>query len=182
MKYSQPESCSASAPSVDESKRQTLITLTAVSAASFAGSFGLTYSEDAHAFRVASSHRSRQTWPPLRQSTPLQVEAVVSAYNDDLEIVISNAGNKNLTLTQVSPSIIKTKRGVFDLESVLSDGSVVLKPRQKLVVPIQVHADEADRSMSSESIRSLQSVVSTTVSLTTLEHPFTASSFTMTVA
>lgn len=56
------------------------------------------------------------------------LESRHNAISNDLEIVVTNTGVQPVTITGISPGIIETARGEFDLAGLLVDGPLTIAP------------------------------------------------------
>jgi len=64
----------------------------------------------------------------------LEISARLSTQTNELEIVVTNAGAKNTSITQTTPEKICHSHGDFHLQSALANGT--LKAGESIVVPL----------------------------------------------
>ena len=101
--------------------------------------------------------------PPIAD---IQVSTRVSAVTNDLEVVVTNVGNRSTTITQLTPSVTVTNRGQFDFSQLFKDGDIALIPGDSVSVPMRAHAvqisaldTDKQRQSLSEALRRSFSVV-----------------------
>jgi len=119
---------------IDKVKRNSLkrIGMSAV-AASVAGIAG-------HSFASVNTSATSGTVGIVVPQADIQVSTRVSVITNDLEVLITNAGNQSATIKQMTPSVTMTKRGQFDFSQLMKDGDIFLAPGQSVSVPMRQHA------------------------------------------
>ena len=70
----------------------------------------------------------------------IQVSSRISSTTNDLEVVLTNAGGAPTTITDMTPSEIKTVRGRFDFDALFINGDVNLAAGESVTVPMKHHA------------------------------------------
>ena len=90
----------------------------------------------------------------------IDIKVRVSVTSNDLELLVSNAGAEATNITQLTPSQLQTARGYFDMQGLLADGPLSLKPGEGVTVPLTRQADNNLSSVSNSLIKDLQERVS----------------------
>lgn len=122
---------------IDNAKRKTLkrIGLGTATAATAA----LTSDAMAQVFADTSGHSPTNA----EAETPIahiRLNTRVSAKTNDIEVLITNAGEHSARITQMTPSETITKRGRFDFQSLMADGDLTLASGESISVPMTPHA------------------------------------------
>jgi len=73
----------------------------------------------------------------------IDIKVRVSVTSNDLELLITNAGSETTNITQLTPAELNTGRGYFDMQAILADGPLSLKPGESIAVPM-VHRTEVN--------------------------------------
>lgn len=119
---------------IDKVKRKTIKSL----AVSVGVATGLASgSSSAFASRILQTESQEGVDQPLAD---IQVSSRVSSATNDLEVVITNAGENPTTVTQMTPAYTVTHRGQFDFTRLFDDGVLNLQPGQSVSVPLERHA------------------------------------------
>jgi len=130
-------------PMIDRAKRITLKRL---------GSAAVAVTAASTSPQLLASHADQNTkLVDGTATTPvadINVHTRVSATSNDVEVVITNAGDRLTRITQMTPSQTVTKRGRFDFASVLENGELALAPGQHVTIPMKPHAVVLDASSS----------------------------------
>jgi regulator of protease activity HflC (stomatin/prohibitin superfamily) len=66
----------------------------------------------------------------------IDIQIRVSVTSNDLELVVRNVGQEKTSITQVTPSTLQTGRGHFDIQSLLANGPLSLKPGESFSIPM----------------------------------------------
>ena len=91
----------------------------------------------------------------------IEVTTRVSATKNDLEIVVSNAGQQPVNITQMTPRTLRVPRGEFDFSSLLKNGPLRLEAGQAVTVPLKRMPVQVAASAQtlSDSLRKSMSVI-----------------------
>ncbi|MEE9334579.1 MAG: hypothetical protein V3U65_10860 [Granulosicoccaceae bacterium] len=90
----------------------------------------------------------------------IDIKVRVSATSNDLELLVSNTGTEASNITRLTPSHLQTARGYFDMQGLMADGPLSLKPGEGVTVPLTRQADNHLSSVSNSLIEDLQERVS----------------------
>ena len=146
---------------IDQSKRQTLKGLAAVTGAAIAGTLPMMAS--AASTSEVKVTRSFQVWPPVAVPSQIAVTTRISTEDNDLEVVLTNESNQSVTITQLIPSQVDTARGSFDFSQVLDNGPRQIEIGESIYVPIKHHSvalgEEAALSSLQETLQKDLSIV-----------------------
>lgn len=126
---------------IDRAKRVTLKRIGSVAMAATslsAAAHSLAYDADENALPAYDYAHS--------EIADLKLHTRVSALSNDIEVVITNVGQKRSLITQMTPSQTVTKRGHFDFSSLLENGDLCLAPGQSVTVPMTPNAVVLDAS------------------------------------
>jgi hypothetical protein len=155
---------------MDRNKRKTLKML----GATVAGS--LSVSAVAVAGTVQSFSGSGVVPEKLPELSQVEVGTRISSQHNDLEIVMTNTGDQAISITQITPSVVTTPRGSFDLAAVNRD-CPTLAAGQCVSIPMQRHAVVLDDSTQAQRGQSLEKVLRERMSIVTDSDAFAALSF-----
>ncbi len=123
---------------IDRSKRITLKKMALGAGAMGAGltgtgAFGAGMETSGAAFADLLEQRAAET-PELGN---IEVTTRVSAINNDLEIVLTNAGQERVNITHMTPHTLRVPRGEFDFSSLLNRGPLTLEAGQSVPLPLK---------------------------------------------
>jgi len=118
---------------IDKSKRTTLKAIAATTASVATGGVVFSSGFGQHGAR-SSDNRPAHDNPELGN---IEVSTRISATHNDLEVVLTNAGNEATTITQMTPSVARVARGELDFAALLKDGPLRLNAGQSVTVPLQ---------------------------------------------
>ena len=148
---------------IDRAKRKTLKRVGALSAAATAASL----SGVVHAAGLRSDTAS--PGEVLFDDTELgsfSLRTRVSAQTNDIEIVLTNTGDRAATITQMTPHTVTTRRGQFVLGDVLGDdGRLSIDAGQSVSVAMQRHPVVLDASDVSHRAASLSQTLRQSASI-----------------
>jgi len=134
---------------IDQKKRQILKGIAAASVASAAPTL---------ASAALTQNVGGDTLNNLAEDR-LEVTSRLSVIKNDLEVVLTNKSSRPVTISQVTPGVIDTPRGRFDISAALSNGSVRLDAGKNITVPIQHHQVVLDSSTATQRQESLQNML-----------------------
>lgn len=100
----------------------------------------------------------------------------ISSQHNDLEIVMTNTGDQAISITQITPSVVSTPRGSFDLAAVSRDFPT-LAAGQSISIPMQRHAVVLNDSTRAQRGQKLEKVLRERMSVITDSDAFAALSF-----
>jgi len=86
----------------------------------------------------------------------IDIKVRVSVTSNDLELLVSNIGTQPTNITQLTPSHLHTARGYFDMQGLMQDGPLALKPGEGVTVPLTKQASTNLLSTSNSLIKDLQ--------------------------
>ncbi len=146
---------------IDQSKRKTLKTL-AISAGAVAGG---SLTMNASAFGAGISNPARTISVEELELGSIEVFTRVSVENNDLEVVLTNAGKQPVKVTQVTPSVTKVARGEFDFSALVKDGPLHMNVGESVTIPLK--RKSLNYSSKTTSIPSLADSLNKTMSIVT---------------
>jgi len=117
---------------IDHSKRKTLKTIVVASGTVAAGSVSAVTS-----FNSIGSNTESYPSTAEQELGQVEVSTRLSVINNDIEVVITNAGDERISITQMTPRIARVARGEFDFSKLLSEGPLHLEAGASVTVPIQ---------------------------------------------
>jgi len=122
---------------VDKAKRNTLKNVAGI------GVGAVTAAVAPHAIaKLNATPNNAESLQALAQGSELadiQVSSRISSITNDLEVVLTNTGAAPTTVTDMTPSEIKTVRGRFDFNALFTNGDVNLAVGESVTVPMQHH-------------------------------------------
>jgi len=86
---------------------------------------------------IASDHQLLDEVRASNSSGSIEVTTRVSAINNDIEVVLSNTGERELNISHIEPKTVRVARGEFDFASLLQNGTIKLDAGQSVSVPLQ---------------------------------------------
>ncbi|MEE9322366.1 MAG: hypothetical protein V3U76_18140 [Granulosicoccus sp.] len=113
---------------------------------------------------------------PLPVLSQVEVASRISSQHNDLEIVLTNTGEQTISVTQITPSMVDTPRGSFDLAAV-SRGRPSLAAGQSIRIPMRRHAVVLNDSSRAQRGQSLEKILRERMSIITESDAFAALSF-----
>lgn len=158
---------------IDQSKRKTLKTL-AASAGAMAGG-ALTLNSNAFASAVPLSGRRVLSVEEIELGS-IEVYTRVSVTNNDLEVVLTNAGKEPVTITRMTPSVTRVARGEFDFSALVKDGPLTMGAGESVTIPLK--RKTLDLNATVASVHPLNDSLRKTMSIVTDDNAFASVSFT----
>ncbi len=67
----------------------------------------------------------------------IDISTRISAYRNDLEVVLTNSGQAPVTITDMTPRSAVVPRGEFNFAALLADGPLHLQPGAEAIVPLR---------------------------------------------
>jgi len=101
----------------------------------------------------------------------IEVESRLSAQTGELEIVLTNIGDNNAVITQITPASIQHAQGDFNLQSVIANGPLQLKAGESVPVVLAHNSDNKNKALH-HSAASLSHVLTNNVSVVTENQAF----------
>lgn len=89
----------------------------------------------------------------------IEISTRVSAANNDLEIVVTNAGQQSVNITHMTPHTVRVPRGEFKLSSLLKNGPVKLEAGESVSVPLKRMPIQMTASTLTDSLKNTVSVI-----------------------
>lgn len=120
---------------IDQSKRRTLKSL-AVGASAIAGG-SLTMNSAAFAAPVSMTDAARTVSLEDIELGSIDVYTRVSVANNDLEVVLTNAGKQPVNITQMTPAVTRVARGEFDFSALVKDGPLRMYVGESVTIPLK---------------------------------------------
>ena len=118
---------------IDRSKRNTLKKIALGTGVMGAGVLGAGVVTSGTAFADQLKQQSEENL----ELGNIEITTRVSAVNNDLEIVMTNAGQQRINITHITPHTVRVPRGEFDISSLLKRGPLTLEAGQSATVPLK---------------------------------------------
>lgn len=147
---------------IDHDKRKTLKTIVVATSTVATGSVSAAYSPAR--LKCATQRRKASPSIAVQELGQVEVSTRLSVKTNDIEVVITNAGHEQISITQMTPRIARVARGEFDFSELLSNGPLHLEAGASVTVPIQHKPVSAAVSASSLSdvLKNSMSVIADT--------------------
>lgn len=101
----------------------------------------------------------------------IEVESRLSAQTGELEIVLTNIGDNNAVITQITPARIQHAQGDFNLQSVIANGPLRLKAGESVPVVLAHNSHNKNKALH-HSAASLSHVITNNISVVTENQAF----------
>lgn len=152
---------------IDQNKRKTLKTLAVGTGAVVGGSLMM------GATALASSASTEAVKTISLEELELghiEVYPRVSVENNDIEVVLTNAGRQPVLITQMTPRSLNVARGEFDFSALLKDGPLPMKAGESVTIPLK--RKTLNYSVRTSSVASLDEALKRNLSIVTEDDSF----------